>query len=175
MDIQEDLRFICASIDANLRYAEGKHAAFVAFNGVATFGAFGIARNLTLDGGGQSVRALLSVAICLLVCAIITGIYSFVPIIIRKVEIGGDLASDNALFFEHVKAHSPESYERLLCEKYQVLPESITPLDRCVISQIIVNARLASRKFALFKRVAFFDLAAVAFVLSGAVLGLVFR
>lgn len=175
MNLRDDLRFICASIDSSLRYAESKHAAFIAFNGVATFGGFGIVRNLNMDSGGQIVHIVLGTAICLLICAIITSMYSFVPIIIHKTDASAAPTHDNALFFEHVKLHSAESYERLLCEKYMVTPESISPLDRCIISQIIVNARLASRKFALFKQVAVFDLAAVVFVLAGAMLVLAFR
>ncbi len=175
MNIRDDLRFICATIDSSLRYAESKHAAFIAFNGVATFGGFGILRNLNLEHGEKIVIFMLGVGICLLICSIIAGIYSFVPIIIHKAEADAASAKDNALFFEHIKGHSMESYERLLCEKYGACPESVSALDRCIISQIIVNARLASRKFALFKRVAIFDLAAVGFALGGAVLAVLFR
>ena len=172
VNLREDLRFICATIDANLRHAESKHATFIAFNGVATFGGFGLVRNLSLNSGEWPAHLMLSAAICLLICAIITGIYSFIPIIIHEKKVRAASASDNALFFEHVKFHSAESYERLLCEGYQVSPENITPLDRCVISQIVANAHLASRKFTLFKRVAIFDLAAVACALGGAALAL---
>ena len=172
MNIRDDLRFICATIDANLRHAESKHATFIAFNGVATFGGFGLVRNFSPDKGDWFAYLVLSMAICLLICAIITGIYSFIPIIIHEKKAHVASASDNALFFEHVKLHSAESYERLLCEYYRVSPESITPLDRCIILQIVANAHLASRKFALFKRVAVFDLAAVALALGGAILAL---
>jgi len=172
VNIRDDLRFICATIDANLRHAESKHATFIAFNGVATFGGFGLVRNLSVDSNELLAHLVLSIAICLLICAIITGIYSFIPIIIHEKKANSAPASDNALFFEHVKFHSAESYERLLCEYYRVNPESITALDRCIILQIVANAHLASRKFALFKRVAIFDLAAVACALGGAMLAL---
>ena len=175
MSIRDDLRFISATIDANLRYAESKHAAFIAFNGVATFGGFGLLRNLSLDSVEWIAHLALSIAICLLICAIITSMYSFIPIIIHKKASSGANASDNALFFEHVKLHSAASYERLLCEHYQVDPASITQLDRCIIEQLIVNAHLASRKFFLFKRVALCDLTAVAFALVGAMLALVLQ
>ena len=173
MHIRDDLRFICAAIDANLRHAESKHATFIAFNGVATFGGFGLLRNLSPNTGEWLAYCVLSTAICLLICAIIIGIYSFIPIIIHEKKASATSASNNAMFFEHVKFHSAQSYEKLLCEEYQVNPESIAPLDRCVILQIVANAHLASRKFALFKRVAVFDLAAVVFALGGAVLALV--
>ena len=169
MSIREDLRFIGANIEANLRYAESKHAAFIAFNGVATFGGFGLVRNLNLDGGKLAVSIVLSIAICLLICALLTSMYSFIPVIIHEKTANAATKSDNALFFEHVKLHSAESYERLLCEQYQVDPASITPLDRCVISQLIVNAHLASRKFYLFKRVAMLDIAAISVALIGGV------
>jgi len=110
---------------------------------------------------------VLCMAVGLLISAILTSMYSFIPRIIREKKAGVAPASDNILFFEHVKHHSAESYERLLLEQHQVNPESITQLDRYVISQIIVNAYLTSRKFALFKRVALLDMAAVACVLIG--------
>ena len=173
VDIRDDLRFISAAIDANLRYAESKHASFIVFNGVATFGGFGLLRNLNLSSGSWLTQLVLSTAICLLICAIINSIYSYIPVIIQEKKASpAASAGDNALFFEHVKLHSAKSYEKLLCEQYQVDPESITPLDRCIIGQIIVNAHLASRKFALFKRTAIFDLAAIACALAGLMLTL---
>lgn len=171
--MREDLRFICETIDDNLRYAESKHTAFVVFNGVTAFGALGLMRNLDFNSGAWLTHLMLVTAICFLICAVMTSIYSFIPVIIQKKEARAESANDNALFFEHIKLHSAESYERLLCEKYQINPESITPLDRCIILQIIANAHLASRKFALFKQAAVFDLIAVAFAMVGTILPLV--
>ena len=171
MNVRDDLRFISTTIEANLRYAESKHTAFIVFNGVATFGSFGLVRNLNLDSDAWLTHLVLATAIFFLICAIITSIYSFIPVI-HKNNAHATPASDNALFFEHAKSHSVKSYEQLLCAQYLFNPESITPLDRCIILQIIANAKLASRKFALFKRVAVFDLAAVTFALSGTMLAL---
>lgn len=167
MDIREDLRFISATVDANLRHAEAKHTSFIAFNGLAMFGGFGALRTLSAEGGGGYLQVMLIVTMLMVICAIISGIYSFMPVIIKannSCELG---AGDNALFFEDVKKHSVDSYIRLLCETYQASSEEILPLDRCVISHIIANAQIASRKFALFKYVAFFDLAAVILGLGG--------
>jgi hypothetical protein len=170
MDMRDDLRFICSTVDANLRYAESKHAYFVAFNGVAIFGGFGVLRNLSAGGGGI-VQLMLMVTMLCLICAIITSIYSFYPVIVKESEAGAtaDLC-DNALFFEHIKRHSVDSYISLLCDKYHARPEDILPLDRCIITQIIVNARLASRKFAIFKLAAMFDLIAIVLGLGGFIL-----
>ena len=167
MDMQEDLRFICANVDANLRYAEGKHISFVAFNGLALFGGFGILRNLSAETGGGYVYVMMILIMLVLSCALISSIYSFIPIIVKNLGDGENSACTNVLFFEHIKRHSVESYAKLLCEGYLVNEQDISPLDRCIIAQIIVNARLASRKFAIFKLVAFFDLAAVLLGLAG--------
>ena len=177
MKISDDLRFICSNIDANLRYAEGKHTAFVAFNGIATFGSFSMLRNLNLENVVMFIQIILGITIFFLICAIITGIYSFIPIIIRTTESldRPNLVNDNALFFEHIKTHSVESYEKLLYKKYMVQADDISPLDRCIISQVIVNSRLISRKFNLFKWVAIFDSIAVGLAVSGAVLAMAFR
>jgi hypothetical protein len=150
----------CATIDAGLRYAEGKHTSFIAFNRVAAFGGFGILRNLSADGG-LYLKNILAATLWMLICAVITSLCSFLPVIVQKTEADAITSSDNVLFFEHVKRHSVDSYIQLLSVKYHVKTEDITPLDRCVVSQISVNARLTSRKFALFKLVAFLDLIAV--------------
>ena len=167
MNIRDDLRFICSTIDANLRYAESKHAYFVAFNGVAIFGGFGVLRNLITDGSA-GVKVMLLVTLLFLIFAIMTSMYSFLPVLVKKTGADGKLyPCDNALFFDHIKHHSVDSYISLLCDAYQAKPEDILPLDRCIISQTIVNARLASRKFAMFKLAAIFDLSAVALGLGG--------
>ena len=62
------------------------------------------------------------------------------------------------------------SYINLLCAKYRARPEDILPLDHCIVSQIIVNAQLTSRKFAIFRLVALFDLIAVVLGLGGFIL-----
>jgi len=54
MNVRDDLRFISSAIESSLRYAESKHAAFVAFNGAATFGGFGLLRNPEVSGAGWS-------------------------------------------------------------------------------------------------------------------------
>ena len=174
MDMREDLRFICSNVDANLRYAESKHAYFVAFNGVAIFGGFGVLRGLSAGSGG-GIQVMLLITMLLLIFAIITSIYSFLPVIMKKTEACKIDRCDNALFFDHIKEHSVDSYIRLLCDKYHARPEDILPLDHCIISQIIVNARLASRKFAIFRLVALFDLIAVMLGLGGFVLVTVFH
>ena len=167
MDMREDLRFICATIDANLRHAESKHTAFIAFNGVAIFGGFGILRNLSAESGGSGLQIALIATMIVLICAIITSMYSFLPVMVRDTETGKGGTGGNILFFEHVKCHTVDSYARLLCETYQANAADISPLDRCIISQIIVNARLASRKFAIFKAVAYCDMVAVVLGLGG--------
>jgi hypothetical protein len=167
MDIHEDLRFICESMDANLRYAEGKHISFVAFNGLALFGGFGILRNLSAEASGSYIYIIMHLIMLLLSCALISSIYSFIPIIVKRLKSGDVLPYTNVLFFEHIKHHSAESYTKLLCDVYQVDSKVITHLEHCIISQVIVNARLVSRKFAIFKFAAYFDLAAVVLALCG--------
>ena len=170
MDMREDLRFICSTVDASLLYAEKKHAYFVAFNGVAMFGGFGVLRSLSAGISG-SIQVMLIVTMLCLIFAIIAGIYSFFPMIVKETKASAKAGPyDNALFFEHIKEHSVDSYISLLCDKYQARPEEILPLDRCIISQIIINARLASRKFAIFKLAAMFDLLAVMPGLGGFIL-----
>ena len=114
---------------------------------------------------------MLIVTLLFLIFAIITCFYSFLPMIINEKEAHENSEfCDNALFFKHIKAHSVDSYINLLCDKYQARPEDILPLDRCIVSQIIVTARLTSRKFDMFKLAAIFDFSAVVLGLGGLIL-----
>ena len=167
MDMQEDLRFICSNVDAGLRYAEGKHISFVAFNGLALFGGFGILRNLSTEVVGGYVYIMMILIMLVLGVALLASIYSFIPIIVKRLDGDAALAAcTDVLFFEHIKHHSVDSYAQLLCNGYLADAKDISPLDRCIMSQIIVNARLSSRKFAIFKIVAYCDLAAVLLALG---------
>jgi hypothetical protein len=168
MDMREDLRFICANMDANLRYAESKHAYLIAFNGVAVFGGFGVLRSLGAASGG--VQAMLVITMLLLVAAMISCLYSFLPVLVKEKARYDTACCENVLFFEHIKQHTVDSYIKLLCDKYLARQEDILPLDRCIVSQIIVNAQLASRKFAIFRLAALLDLIAVTLGLGGFIL-----
>ncbi len=174
MDLREDLRFICSMVDANLRYAESKHTYFMAFNGMAIFGGFGVLRTL-IAGSSGAIQVMLVLTILILIAAILTSFYSFLPVIVKKAEASNFEHCDNALFFAHIKEHSVESYIQLLQDKYNVKAEDILTLDRCIISHIIVNARLASRKFAMFRLVALFDLIAIVLGLGGLILVTIFH
>ncbi|MDR2696189.1 MAG: DUF5706 domain-containing protein [Deltaproteobacteria bacterium] len=173
MNMREDLRFICSTVDACLRYAESKHAYLVAFNGVAIFGGFGVLRNLSASSSGY-IQAMLVITMLLLIAAIITSLYSFLPKIVQTVGVRPPARGDNALFFEHIKEYTVDSYASLLCDKYRARLEDILPLDRCIIAQTIINAHLASRKFAIFRLVVLFDMIAVVLGLGGFILGTLF-
>ena len=167
VDIREDLRFICAEVTSALRYAESKHGAFMAFNGVAIFGAVGTLRSLTSDSADPYMAMLLSLTMILLTCAMLTSMSSFLPQFIEHTKKNIVPAKDNILFFEHIKLHTVDSYIENLRMNYGVDPAEITQLDRCLILQIIVNAQLSARKFRLFRWAAYFDLAAIVVVLCG--------
>ena len=167
VDVRADLRFICAEVTAALRYAESKHGAFMAFNGVAIFGVTGTLRSLTSNSTEPYIAAILYLAMTLLTCAMLTSMYSFLPQFIKDIEEKEAYSHDNILFFEHIKMHTVDSFVENLRVNYGVDPAGITQLDRCLILQIIVNARLSARKFRLFTRAAYFDLSAIVVVLGG--------
>lgn len=165
VDIRADLRFICAEVTSALRYAESKHGAFMAFNGAAIFGAVGTLRSLTSDSAEPYLAIILYLTMFLLTCAMLTSMCSFLPQFIEHTTASDTRAKDNILFFEHIKMHTVDSYIENLRVNYGVNPAEITPLDRCLILQIIVNAQLSARKFRLFRWAAYFDLGAIFMVL----------
>ena len=174
MDVKKELRFICEEITSILRYAEGKHSIFIAFNGLAIFSGMGILRLLFAGDTDPHVKYIMCFTMFLLMLAICTCMLSFFPKINEKFLKSEQQNKTNILFFEHIKAHTVDSYIEVLCTEYGANLQDIGQFERCIIVQIIANARLASRKFRLFKIAISFDLLAVTAGLGGFLLSLVF-
>ena len=170
MDVKDDLRFICSEVTALLRYAEGKHGVFLAFNGVSLFHCIGLLRLISPGDGIFQAKSMLFVTMGLLMCAMATSMYSFLPQILDHNENTAPEGKNDLLFFEHIKEHTVESYIQTLCRDYGVSACNVTAFERSLISQTIINARLASRKFRLFKNAAYLDLVAAIVGLGGFVL-----
>ena len=169
-DAKADLRFICNEITAVLRYAEGKHGVFLAFNGVALFNCISLLRSLPPGHGELIAKGMLLATMALLLCAMATSMYSFLPQILEHQAQPDPKGKNNLLFFEHIKEHSVDSYIRTLCDEYGAESCAVTTFERCLVAPIIVNARLSSRKFRLFRNAAYFDLVAIILGIGGFVL-----
>ena len=167
MDVKQDLRFICEEITSLLRYAENKHSIFIAFNGIAIFGGMGLLRLLFAGETEPGIKYIMCFTMIFLMLAICTCMFSFFPQISEKFLKSEQQAKTNILFFEHIKVHTVESYIEILCNEYSTNFQDIGQFERCIIAQIIANARLASRKFRLFKVAVIFDLLAVIAGLGG--------
>jgi len=167
MDVKKDLRFICDEITSILRYSESKHAIFVAFNGIAIVNMVNILRALFAGETSQVVIYIMCFTVLCLLLAICTCMLSYFPRIYENPGNVEQKDKTNVLFFEHIKEHTVDSYIKLLCTEYGANPDEIGSLERCIISQIIVNAKLASRKFRLFKIAVSFDILAVTAGLGG--------
>jgi hypothetical protein len=161
MDVKKELKFICDEITSILRYAESKHSIFIAFNGVAIFSGMGILRSLFSGESDPVVKYIMCFTMFCLMLAICSCMLSFFPQILKDSLKTEQQDKTNILFFEHIKAHTVDSYIKIVCDKYGANPQDIGQLERCIIAQIIVNATLASRKFRLFKIAVSFDMLAV--------------
>ena len=167
MNVKQDLRFVCDEMTSTLRYAESKHSIFVAFNGLAIFSAMGILRSLFSEKDPH-MACLLGFTMLFLMLAICTSMLSFFPQIIGEKLLESEQQNKtNILFFGHAKVHTMDSYIEVLCTKYGANLQDIGQFERGIISQIIVNAQLISRKFRLFKIAVIFDLLAVIVGLGG--------
>ncbi len=168
MDTKADIRFICSEVTAVLRYAESKHGVFIAFNGVALFNCMGLLRSSALEAFYD--KSVLLCVMALLMCAMLISMYSFLPQLLKERTTSVPRGKSNLLFFEHIKDHTVDSYIHTLCAEYGAEACALQRLERDIIAQIIVNARLSSRKFHLFRTAAYFDLAGITSGLLGFVL-----
>jgi hypothetical protein len=81
------------------------------------------------------------------------GLISFVPgVQPRPPHAGQTLAeSDNLLYFHHVRKYEPDTYLAAMSAAMGGQAEPPTRLERMYADQIVVSARIADRKFTIFR------------------------
>lgn len=168
--VEEQLKFVLQFVDSHVRFGEAKNAAaFVAAGGLSIAAA-------TLLFSEQAlpifVVAYLMLAWSLGMAAAVISLASFLPR--TQLPWLGELAppntTDNLLFFGHVQKYNAESYWRAMANLTDAT--QMSRMEFCISEQIVINARIASRKFTLFKYAAWTLLAA--FITPPAALGVYF-
>lgn len=157
--VEEQLRHALAFIDGHVHFGEAKNAAvFVAGGGIAV-----AATTLLLgqDGLPLVVGCYLTMAAILSIGAAVISIVSFLP---RTQlpwlnELSKPDPTDNLLFFGHAQKYNAEGYWRALASA--AMTELPSRVEMCLSEQIVINSRIAARKFTLFKYSAWTLLSAI--------------
>ena len=152
--IESHLLTIQTMVNDALRFAEGKNAALITFNGAALY-VSSMSKTLVppaLMGVLPYLQALLvlSIGVCLL---------AFLPLLnppkepsAKEVKMREALGnSANIFFFGHLRLFEPEQLVRYVHRIYgQPVPTALA-LNECFLSsQLILQSRIAVRKHALF-------------------------
>lgn len=156
--MEENLRTIFANVNEWLKFAEAKNAALVAANGAALFGALGL---LTGDKPLASWLHLylIELAVCLLAGLVIAFI-SFLPEIqIPQARARTPRPGENLLFYGDIALHSPDTYLNALRSLYGFQNDPAVPIESHYAEQIVVNSRIAVRKYRRFNNALWMTLA----------------
>lgn len=149
MKKKERISFYEKSLDrvnAWLQFAEAKHAAAIAFSIAALAVIYEERIELYL-----SFKILLTVGY---VISISISLASFLPIIQidTESEQGGHLEEDNMFYWKDVCKYSVDSFmERVNREIFDKPGRSPKKVEKLLAKEIIANARIANRKYMLFR------------------------
>ena len=148
-DIEELLRFSLANINNWLRFAEAKNAALVVANIGASFGALRLAATQNLYPTAY-YYALIAGGTLLLATGI--ALASFIPQlkIPWLAQLRAARSRDNVLFYGHIANYTPENYLKELYARRGHKLEEINALERDYAEQMIINSRIALRKYGWF-------------------------
>ncbi|MDB4950709.1 MAG: hypothetical protein JWM27_3358 [Gemmatimonadetes bacterium] len=145
------LEHVLVLVSDDLRFAETKNAALLTANAATVIG---IVQIFASHGNMRPAVAAYLVAIGLAgtvsgICGLVSFIPGAVPRPPRAHEVPA--ASDNLLFYHHIRKYSPDAYLRALLDAMRHDGAPPSRLERMYAEQVVASARIADRKFALFR------------------------
>jgi len=148
--LEDRLRYILGIVNEHLKLAEAKNAVMTAAAGGLALGLLNV---LSQDGLALAIALYTSMALIGAAVASIVAIVSFLPQIhlpwLRARS--GPSESDSLLFFGHIQKYDPAGYLEALSRSTLDETGERTTFQAQVAEQIVINARIASRKFTMFK------------------------
>jgi hypothetical protein len=149
--MEQRLREILAIVTDHQKFAEAKNGALLALDGALVIAVLQlIASNSDMD------RRLFAYLVCVLSLAAISGavaLLSFVPQtrVPGVRTIGEPEEHDTLIFFGDIQKYSVDRYLDALRSAAQDSTANVTALERMYAGQVIINSRIAARKFTYFK------------------------
>jgi hypothetical protein len=159
--MEDRLRYILSNVNDWLKFAEGKNAALLAANSAIVVGALRLVDGKEFIFQWAEYYFYFSIAMSSL--GGVLCLLSFVP----KVKIPWLLPTslshekDNLVFYGDISCYDPSSYVRALYTQNGANLERIDPFEEDLAEQIILNSRIALRKYQLFNAALWLDITAL--------------
>lgn len=159
--MEDRLRYILSSVNDWLRFAESKNAALLVANSAVIFGVLRVLKGSTPLRDGLMLYLYFSLSLLVLSGALC--FLSFIP----QLEIPW-LASqrqttddDNLVFYAEIADYSPQDLLKALYRKSNLELDDPAPLEEDYAAQIVVNSRIAVRKYRFFSAAIWLALIAI--------------
>ena len=144
--MEERLRYILTTVNEWLKFAEAKNGALLAADIALLFGVFKLLNELT----GREV--FIYFAIVLVILSAISNLVSFIPQLKLSSFTPRKRTEKEAslIFYGHIAKYEPQSYVKALYAESGAEPAAIAQIEVDYAQQIIINSRIAVRKYLCF-------------------------
>ncbi|SHK18735.1 Pycsar system effector family protein [Desulforamulus aeronauticus] len=174
--VTEKLDKVFTNINYWLVFAEAKNASLLALNGAGIYGLVGLLKNSDYNGGHYLTLYLWMVVVFLSV-GLVIPLLSFSPVVnifnSKKKLLSQNKENLNLLFFgDLVKYDCSKEYVVDFYKHYfdvKILENEVSKIHLDYADEILINSRIAVKKYALFKYALLMDLSAF---LSPVIVGL---
>lgn len=159
--MEERLRYILTIVNEWLKFAEAKNGALLVADIALLFGVF----RLLNESTGQKVFIYL--AIFLVIVSAISSLVSFIPQLKLPSFTPRKRAGKEAslIFYGHIAKYEPRSYISALYAESGGEPAAIASIEVDYAQQIIINSRIAVRKYLCFNVGLWLTVSALLFLL----------
>ncbi len=163
--MEERLKFIFSNVNDWLKFAEGKLAGIIVFNGAILIGIMQISKELGMID--WHIKNAIIVQIYSNIISLLVSFWGILPKIKRnKLNNKNQYQNDNLIFWGDISKYDVDSFTQKFRTDFQYQEEP-TAFEQRIIEQIIQNSKLNVRKNKLFK-------ASLYITLIGLVISLVF-
>ena len=153
-DTKDTLKDIFSNVNEWLKFAEEKNAAIIIFNLSSIFGAAHIITQAKTVIP-QLILLYLYWLIVLNTLGLSVALFSFWPKTLSLFDNYYDCKKleklDNTLYYGYIKCCEPKSYITRLCNSLQKEGEENSSFESNYAIQIVINSRVAFRKYRYFK------------------------
>jgi hypothetical protein len=158
--MEERLRAILSIVAEHLKFAETKNATLFAANAASVFA------SLQVLAGIKDKEWVERYLILLIVCSALSALIvlvSFLPqTSIPWLSRGRHSKSKQSLmFFGHIQHYDPQAYLSALYDACEILHPKPVPIEIMYAEQIVVNSKIASRKYTCFRYAIWITLAGI--------------
>jgi hypothetical protein len=171
--MRETLKDIFENVNDWLKFAEAKNAALIVFNGASIFGAATFIATVITQKDTVIPKFILYYLYMFIIMnglGLVIALYSFWPqtrvdeVLSKRIE---DIFSNrqesrsSILYYGHIKDYTLDSYLAKLRVFCDIGTRELSGLESDYASQIIINSRIAFRKYILFKLAIFFTISSL--------------